>query len=169
MKESKVQVTSKLHEDGAISHKMTFANGQTRLILIRPDHTLAQRFLADGVKKGLLSRINSAKDSDDAVRKVDELEAKWDAGEWALQAEEKEVRVPDLVKAVAAYKNISIEDAKAAVDKLTKAQQAKVRAIPEIATLLATYKADKGSEGDSLLGDALSPGEARRMPHEDAA
>lgn len=159
MKESKVTVASKLHEDGAISHKMTFANGQTRLILIRPDHTLAQRFLADGVKKGLLSRINSAKDSDDAVRKIDELEAKWDKGEWALQAEEKEIKVPDLVRAVAAYKRISVEDAKAAVDKLTKAQQAKVRAIPEVATLLATYKADKGSEGDTLLAGAFAKDE----------
>lgn len=170
MKESKVQVATKLHEDGAVSHKMLFEDGSERLVVIGATHPLRNRFVADGSKKGLLARINSAKDTTDAIRKVDELEKKWDKGEWALQAEEKQVKVPDIVRAVAQFKNISIEDAAVAVSKLNKAQQAKVRAIPEVATILATYKLEAGScEGDAVLASVMRDPEGGTLEGQEAA
>jgi hypothetical protein len=147
-------VESTLHPDGAVSHKVEFANGEKRLVFTKAENPLAQRSRAHGEKAKILAAINSAKDVAGAVTKVDSLDKAWQEGRWSLAPEGTgKPRVGALVQALAALKGASLDDAAAYVGKLSRADQAKLRATPVVAAKILEIEAEERTEG---AGDLLS-------------
>src|SRR5574337_2186740 len=85
----KVEVATKLHEDGGFTHTLTFTNGRKREISFDPGCSLYQQFAAHGAKAKLLASANSADEVDEAVKKVDKLVDGFDEGKWSLLGEGK--------------------------------------------------------------------------------
>lgn len=154
-RQAKVEVATKLHEDGGFTHTLTFTNGQSREVAFAPDHDLYQQFAAHGAKAKLLASANSADEADEAVKKVDKLVDGFDEGKWSLLGEGKSKYSP-LTRALAEVKGVSEEEAEATVKGLSKSQQAKLRATTRIASVIARIKAEEGAaEGDKLLDGLL--------------
>lgn len=157
-RQEKVRIETRHHEDGAVSHHMTFANGQKEVVLVKSNHVLAQRFIALGSRNKLMAVVNSSDDSDKAVEKVRKISTAWDEGKWGLQGEGEE-KGAGLARALAELGGISLDEAKGKVAALSRAQQAKLRGTERIAALLAKYRSEDGDEADALLDGLIGTSE----------
>ena len=155
-KQSKATVETKLNNDGSFEHTITFGNGQTIKYGVGKSHYLTQQFAAAGSKARILQTVNASKDSDDATKKVEALLEAFDDGRWTVlpESDPKEKFSP-LVRAFAELKGVDLEEAQAVISKLSKAEQAKLRATARIATIIARLKGE--GEGDATLDALLSP------------
>lgn len=73
---------STIGEDGTVSGRFDFRNGETRSFTI-PSALLA-RFAAHGMEQKIGDAIAGETDNDDAVLAVDDLLARLNAGEWSV-------------------------------------------------------------------------------------
>jgi len=157
---SKATIDTKFHDDGAVSHKVVFAGGESRTILIKANHALAQHFIAHGSKAKIQAAINSVDDESKAIAKLDELDKGFDAGRWSLQGEGKP-KAGILAQALAALKGSDLDTADAYVKTLSRAEQAKLRANPTVAAKIIEIEAkSRAEESGDLLGSFLGSAES---------
>lgn len=138
---------------------VTLKSGAGATIVIQKSSPLFGRFAAYGIKSRLLAAVNSAKDDEDALRKLADLDAAWDEGRWSVQPEGASTpKAGILVRAMASIGGRSIEDAQVYVTKLTKAQQASLRKVPAVAAkILELEAADRKDSGaENLLADFVA-------------
>lgn len=158
-KQGHATIETKLHEDGAVSHKINFANGESDVVVIKPGHELAQQFIAHGSRAKIQAAINSGDSADGAVKKVAALGKAFDEGRWTMIEGSGKPKGTVLARALAALKGCEIEEAEAFVKGLTKAQQAKVRGTPAVMAKIAELNAAEAAPDESLLGGFLGTDE----------
>jgi len=160
-KATNATIETRLHEDGAVSHHITFPDGTKDMVLIGANHKLAQQFVAHGSRAKLQAAINSASEKEgcSAPEKVAALGTAFDAGRWTLNEGTAKPKVSALTRALAALGNKPVEEAEAYVKSLSKAAQAKLRANPAVAAKILELEAEERTEatGD-LLENFLSDG-----------
>jgi len=151
-KQPKVSIASSIEENGDVFHELTFANGIKRTVQIKHDHALLRRFVENGSKAKLLAAANSAKDTDEAIKKVDAIHAAFKEGKWSLVNENAEPKVGILAQALAALKGCSLEEAQAFVAAKSRAEQAKLRSTPVVASKIVELNV-AAAEGDDADAD----------------
>lgn len=147
-KQAKVTVVSSLEENGDIFHELTFLDGTKRTVQIKHNSPLLHKFVEHGSKAKLLAAANSAKDAGDAVTKVDAIAAAFKEGKWSLINENAEPKVGILAQALAALKGCSLDEAQAFVATKTRAEQAKLRAAPVVASKIVELNAAAATDED---------------------
>jgi hypothetical protein len=166
-RQEKATIRTTLHDDGATSHRVEFANGDSQLFLFPPGHALEQQFKAAGEKAKLQAAINSVDTTEKAIEKCAKLQEAFDNGKWSLQGEGSPGT--GLARAIAEIKGIDLSEAEEIVSGLSKKQQADLRATERVAALLAKYKKQAGeSDGDALLDGILGSDEGGRDAQEAA-
>jgi hypothetical protein len=166
-KHTNATIDTKLHEDGAVSHKITFADGSTDLVVIAANSPLLQQFVAHGSRAKLQAAINSASDKQgcSAPEKVASLGAAFDLGRWTLNEGTAKPKGSALTRALAALKGCPVDEAEAYVKGLSKAAQAKLRGNPAVAAKILELEADARTEAtgdllDGFLSDGVDVQEA---------
>ena len=170
MKQANAAINTTLHPDGAVSHKVTYADGSSDLVLIKADHALAQRFLAHGSRVKLQAAINSAKSREEIPGKVSELDKAFGEGRWTMQEGSSKPKGTATARALAAIKGCDLSEAEAFLKGLSKAEQAKLRAVPAVAAKIIELEAeDRNAGGGDLLGGFLGEGVSASAPAEENA
>ncbi len=153
-------IDTHLHADGAVSHKITFGDGSTDLVLIPSTSPLAQQFLAHGSRAKIQAAVNSANEKFTAAERVAALSKAFEEGRWTMNEVSDRPKGTALVRALAALKGCPVADAEAYVKALSRAEQAKLRAVPAVAAKIIALEAEDRSEaGGDLLDGFLGGGE----------
>ena len=155
-REAKVAVTTKVHDDGAVSAHVEHADGTKQVIIIGRDNALRDQFLAHGLK----AKVQAAAAAGPA--QVDKLEEAFAAGRWTLVEGAGKPKGTALVRALAQLRgDDDIKAAEAFVKGLSRAEQAKLRANPAVAARILEIEAeDKKDSGADALADFLGTGQS---------
>lgn len=153
-KQTNATIDTKLHDDGAVSHKITFPDGSTDLVVIAANSALRQQFVAHGSRAKIQAAVNSASEKVSAAEKVAALSKAFDEGRWTMNEGSDKPKGSALVRALAAIKGCDTAEAEAYVKALSRAEQAKLRANPVVAARIIALEAEDRSEasGDLLAG-----------------
>lgn len=153
-KQTNATIETKLHQDGAVSHKIIFPDGSSDLIVISANDELRQQFVAHGSRAKIQAAVNSATEKVSAAEKVAALAEAFAKGHWTMNEGAAKPKGSSLVRALAALKGSPIEEAEAYVKGLSRAEQAKLRANPLVAAKIITLESEDRSEasGDLLAG-----------------
>lgn len=157
-KQRNADIETRLHDDGAVSHHITFPDGSKDMVLIGANHKLQQQFIAHGSRAKLQAAINSATDEIPAAQKVAALSEAFDAGRWTMNEGTAKPKGSSLVRALAALKGCPVEEAEAYAKGLSKAEQAKLRGTPVVAAkILEIEAAERTASAGDLLSGFLAP------------
>lgn len=157
-KQTNATIDTKLHEDGAVSHKITFPDGSTDLVVIAAASPLRQQFVAHGSRAKIQAAVNSATEKASAQEKVAALSKAFDEGRWTMNEGSDKPKGSSLVRALAAIKGCPVDEAEVYVKGLSRAEQAKLRANPVVAARIIALEADDRSEASGdLLSGFLAP------------
>jgi len=154
---AKATIETRHHEDGAVSHHIELENGDKHMILIQAGHPLTREFIAHGSKTRIQSVLASSKDAAEAGEKLAKLEKSFDEGKWSMIDRSGEGKFTPLTRALAKVSGKPLADASAYIKSLSRADQAKLRAHPDIMTAIAQIEAEERAEvGEGVLGGFLT-------------
>jgi hypothetical protein len=157
-KKQKLVKTSNIAEDGTVSIRLDFVNGETRDFVIAPN--MLTRFAAHGAEQKLGDAIAGETDVGDAVESVDDLITRLNNGEWNIQRAAgsfagTSILIQALVEAsgkdVAAIKEFLANKSQA--EKLALRRSDKLRPIIERLESEKASKSKNAVDTDSLLGE----------------
>lgn len=159
-KQTNATIETKLHDDGAVSHKITFPDGSSDLIVIAAASPLRQQFVAHGSRAKIQAAVNSATEKASAQEKVAALSKAFDEGRWTMNEGSDKPKGSSLVRALAALKGCPVGEAEVYVKGLSRAEQAKLRANPVVAArIIALESEDRSEASGDLLAGFLEPEE----------
>lgn len=164
-KKQKLVKTSTIAEDGLVSTRLDFSNGQVRTFSMRED--MKARFAAHGAEQKLGDAIAGETDVNDAVESVDDLITRLNNGEWTItRAAGAFSGTSILIQALVEKSGKSVEDIRAFLVNKSQAEKLALRRSDQLKPIIERLEADKASKSknavdtDSLLGELGLSGEA---------
>jgi hypothetical protein len=164
-KKQKLVKTSTIHDDGSVSTRLDFANGETRDFTAPA--SLLPRFAAHGIEQKLGDAIAGETDINDAVLSVDDLITRLNNGEWSIQrASGSFAGTSILIQALVEASGKSVDDIKAFLANKSQAEKLALRRSDKLKAIIERLEADKASKSkntvdtDSLLGELGLGGDA---------
>lgn len=157
-KKQKLVKTSTIGEDGTISTRLDFSNGQTRNFTMPP--SLVSRFAAHGAEQKLGDAIAGETDVNDAVESVDDLIARLSNGEWNItRAAGAFSGTSVLIQALIEVSGKTVEDIRSFLANKSQAEKIALRRSDKLRPTIGRLEAEKASKSknavdtDSLLGE----------------
>jgi hypothetical protein len=165
-KKQKLLKTSTIGDDGSVSVRLDFVNGETRNFAMRPDMTA--RFAAHGAEQKLGDAIAGETNIDDAVLAVDDLLGRLNNGEWSItRAAGSFSGTSILIQALVEASGKEVSAIKDFLANKTQAEKLALRRSDKLKPIIERLEADKASKNknavdtDSLLGElGLGGGDA---------
>lgn len=159
---------STIGDDGSISVRLDFVNGETRLFTMKSD--MIARFAAHGAEQKLGDEIAGEKDIDDAVLAMDDLIKRLDEGEWNIKrAAGGFAGTSILIRALVEASGKSIEDVKSFLEGKSQAEKLALRRSDKLRPIVERLEAEKASntkssvDTDSLLDElGLEPAKGKK-------
>lgn len=122
----KMQKTSYQSENGDLTVRLDFINGETRIVKLNP--ALINKYALHGAEQKLGDEIAGESDIDDAILAIDQLVERLDKGEWTQARESGGMSGTSvLVKALVEYNGKPVEVVKAFLKDKTQAQKMALR------------------------------------------
>ncbi len=164
---------STINEDGSISGRFDFRNGETRTFNM--PSALVARFAAHGMEQKLGDSIAGETDVDDAILSFDDLLTRLNNGEWtATRASGGFSGASVLLKALFEVRGADTEEARTKIkswlETKTQAEKLALRRMDAIAPVVQRIEAEKAKtsktnvdtsallgELDSIGGEAVAP------------
>lgn len=150
--------TSTVGDDGSISLRLDFSNGQTRTFNM--PESLRNKFAAHGMEQKLGDSIAGESDVDDAVVSMDDLIARLAAGDWtAARASGGFSGSSVLIRALVEASGKTPEAIKEWLSTKTQAEKLALRRTEKLAPIVQRLEAEKGAKAkttidtDTLLGE----------------
>ena len=157
-KKQKLVKTSTIGEDGSISVRLDFTNGETRNFVM--PSSLIPRFAAHGAEQKLGDAIAGETEVADALLAVDDLIKRLEAGEWNIKREAGAFAGTSiLIQALVEASGKSVEDIKAFLAPKTQAEKLALRRSNQLKPIIERLEAEKATKSknavdtDSLLGE----------------
>lgn len=157
-KKQKLVKTSTIGDDGNVSVRLDFSNGQTRDFTV-PSQLLT-RFAAHGAEQKLGDAIAGETDVNDAVESVDDLIGRLNNGEWNIQrAAGAFSGTSVLIQALVEVSGKSVEDIRGFLANKSQAEKIALRRSDKLRPTIERLEAEKASKSknavdtDSLLGE----------------
>jgi hypothetical protein len=157
-KKQKLVKTSTINDDGTVSLRMDFANGEVRNFTA-PSNLLL-RFAAHGMEQKLGDAIAGESDIGDAVLAVDDLLTRLNNGEWNItRSAGAFAGTSILIQALVEASGKTVEEIKAFLANKTQAEKLALRRSEKLKPIIDRLEADKASKSknavdtDSLLGE----------------
>lgn len=173
----KLAKDSTVNEDGSVSTRLDFRNGETRTFSIAAANPLFARFAAHGIEQKLGDAIAGEPDLDDAVLSVDDLITRLNAGEWNVGRAGGGGGFSGasvLFRALCELKGADTDEAKQKIKDFlgskTQAEKVALRRMDQLAPIVARIEADKAKNAKSsvdtsaLLGELDSIGSEASEP-----
>jgi hypothetical protein len=146
--------SSFITEDGKVSVRLDFVNGETRLFVV-PAEMLPQ-FAAHGAEQKLGDEIAGVSDVDDAVLAIDELCDRLTKGEWSAKREASGLAGTSiLLRAIVAVTGKPIDKIKEYLKGKTAAEKMALRASPRYSGKIAELEAAKAEKAAKVDVAAL--------------
>jgi len=163
--------TSKVNEDGGITLRLDFVNGETRSFDL--NSALMNQFAAHGAESKYGDETAGVKDVDDMILAVDELHERLSKGEWGVKREASALTGASiLAKALVEHTGKPVEVIKAFLAAKTPAQKLALRGAPGISAIISRIEAEKNKgskkvkvDTAALLGELETPAEAEASAH----
>lgn len=157
-KKQKLVKTSTIADDGSVSVRLDFSNGETRNFAI--PQNMMSRFAAHGAEQKLGDAIAGETDINDAVLSVDDLLTRLNNGEWTItRASGQFAGTSILIQALVEASGKTVEDIKGFLSNKTQAEKLALRRSEKLKPIIERLEADKASKSknavdtDSLLGE----------------
>lgn len=150
----KLSKESFVADNGTVSVRLDFVNGQTRTFTI-PD-SLFSKFAAHGAEQKLGDATAGLQDIDDAVLAVDELMEQLAKGDWTQAREGNGMAGTSvLARALAELKGLPIEKVKEFLKTKSQAEKTALRANAALKPIIERIEAEKAAKGSKVDTDAL--------------
>lgn len=166
-KKQKLVKTSTIGDDGSISVRLDFSNGETRNFVMRPD--MVSRFAAHGAEQKLGDAIAGESNIDDAVIAVDDLISRLDNGEWTITRQAGSFAGTSiLIKALMEASGKSVDEIKGFLANKSQAEKLALRRSEKLRPIVERLEAEKAStsknqvDTDSLLGELGLSGSSKK-------
>lgn len=131
------------NENGTLSLRLDFRNGESRTVQLNPD--LMEDFALHGAAQKYGDATAGLTDLEDMVMAVDDMEARLSEGNWnaGRRAGESLAGASVLVRALVEVYKQPVEAVKARVSGFSQAQKLAMRAMPQLADVIARIEAEK--------------------------
>lgn len=174
-KKQKLVKDSTIGDDGSVSVRLDFVNGETRNFSMRSD--MLSRFAAHGAEQKLGDAIAGETDIADAVLAVDDLLARLNAGEWNItRAAGAFAGTSILIQALVEASGKEVAEIKEFLANKSQAEKLALRRSAKIKPIVERLESEKASKSktsvdtDSLLGElGLAGGSGRKAKEAEAA
>lgn len=157
-KKQKLVKTSNIADDGTVSLRLDFNNGETRNFTV-PTGMIA-RFAAHGAEQKLGDAIAGETDINDAVLAVDDLIGRLNNGEWTITRQAGAFAGTSvLIQALVEASGKSVEEIKTFLSGKSQAEKFALRRSEKLRPIIEKIEAEKASktkstvDTDSLLGE----------------
>jgi len=157
-KKQKLLKTSTIGEDGSISLRLDFVNGETRTFNM--PMSMLSRFAAHGAEQKLGDATAGENDIADAVIAVDDLIKRLEAGEWSAKREAGAFAGTSiLIQALVEASGKAVDDIKAFLANKTQGEKVALRRSEKLRPIIERLESEKASKSknavdtDSLLGE----------------
>lgn len=157
-KKQKLVKTSTIAEDGSVSVRLDFSNGQTRDFAVLSEMTA--RFAAHGAEQKLGDAIAGETDVNDAVESVDDLLKRLNAGEWTItRSAGAFAGTSILIQALVEASGKDVAAIRAFLENKTQSEKLALRRSDKLKPIIERLESDKASKNknavdtDSLLGE----------------
>ena len=153
----KMLKTPLFNEDGTVTVRLDFVNGESRYHTPHPD--LIKNFIAHGIEQKLGDEISGVDDIEDCILAIDALLERLEQGTWGIKRESNGVAgVSVLAKALVEVSGKPIAVIKEFLMKRTHGEKMALRADPAIKAVLERLEADKVSKKNNVDTAALLNG-----------
>ena len=158
-KKQKLVKTSSIADNGDVSLRLDFNNGETRNIEIPVGSPLYSRFVAHGAEQKLGDAIAGENDINDAVLAVEDLIGRLNAGEWTITRQAGSFSGTSvLIRALVEVSGKTLDEVKAFLANKTQAEKLALRRSEKLKPTIERLEAEKATKGtpvdtDSLLGE----------------
>lgn len=166
-KKQKLVKTSTIADNGDVSLRLDFANGEFRTIDIPTSSPLYSRFAAHGAEQKLGDAIAGETDINDAVIAVEDLIGRLNNGEWTIARQAGAFSGTSvLIRALVEVSGKTVEDIKGFLSNKSQAEKLALRRSDRLRPVIERLEAEKASNSknavdtDSLLGELGLGGEA---------
>ena len=150
----RLQKETIVSDDGKVSVRLDFRNGQTRLFHVPDD--LLHRFAGHGAEQKLGDATAGLEDIDDAVLAVDELIDQLYNGDWGAKRESSGMAGTSvLVRALVESTGQPVEKIKAFLAPKSQAEKIALRNNPRIKPIIERIEAEKAAKGKSVDTSAM--------------
>ncbi len=157
-KKQKLVKTSTIGDDGAVSVRLDFVNGQVRNFAMPAE--LVARFAAHGAEQKLGDAIAGETEIGDAVESVDDLLTRLNNGEWTItRSAGAFAGTSILIQALVEVSGKSVEDIRAFLANKSQAEKLALRRSDKLKPTIERLEAAKASKStnavdtDALLGE----------------
>ena len=159
-KKQKLAKSDTIADNGDVSVRLDFVNGQTRLFTVAAASQLFARFAAHGASQKLGDAIAGETDLDDAVLAVDDLIARLTAGEWTVRREAGSMAGTSvLIRALMEASGKELAEVKAFLENKTQADKLALRKSAKIKPIIERIEAEKASNSKSTVDTEALLGE----------
>lgn len=150
----KMQKESFVSEDGSISLRVDFRNGETREFPLNP--ALYTKFAAHGAEQKYGDECAGLEDVEDMVIAMDELHSRLQNGEWTVRREGSGIAgTSTLLRALVEHTGKTVDQIKAFLSNKTQAEKMALRANPKIKPIVDRIEAEKASKAAKVDTSAL--------------
>ena len=138
----KMLKTSTIHEDGSITVRLDFSNGEFRIFKPRAD--MLPRFAAHGAEQKLGDEIAGLDDLDDCILAIDELVGRLTEGNWGITRDSNGMAGTSvLARALSEHSKKDISEVKAFLAGKSQAQKVALRTLPALVPIIARLESEK--------------------------
>lgn len=150
--------SSTINDDGKVTIRMDFRNGEVRTFLI-PDELLLQ-FAAHGAEQKLGDEVAGLQDMDDMVLAIDTLTDRLAKGEWAVKREVSGLAGASvLAKALVEHTGKPADVIRSFLAGKTQAEKVALRNNPAISPIIARLEAGKKKKEKTVVDTEALLGE----------
>lgn len=168
-KKQKLVKTSTIADDGTVSVRLDFENGEVRNFTMRSD--MVSRFAAHGAEQKLGDAIAGETEIGDAVLAVDDLLSRLNAGEWNItRAAGAFAGTSVLIQALVEASGKDVAEIKAFLENKSQAEKLALRRSAKIKPIVERIESEKASKSktavdtDSLLGELGLTAKKAKVP-----
>ena len=149
-KKQKLLKTSTIGDDGSVSVRLDFVNGEVRNFAI--PSTLMARFAAHGAEQKLGDAIAGESEVADAILSVDALIERLSAGEWAMRREAGAFTGTSvLIQALVERSGKTVEEIKAFLAPKTAQEKTAIRRSEQLRPIIDRIEAAKASKSKTAV------------------
>ena len=146
----KMLKTSHISEDGSVTVRLDFSNGEFRIFKPRVD--MRSRFIAHGAEQKLGDEIAGLDDLDDCILAIDELIGRLTEGNWGIQRDSNGMAGTSvLARALVEHSKKGIAEIKAFLTGKTHAQKTALRDLPALVPIIARLESEKVRKAKAVV------------------
>lgn len=141
-------------DDGTISVRLDFRNGQTRTMVLQ--EALMKKYAAHGAEQKLGDETAGVDDVEDMILAIDDLIERLDKGEWTSRAEGSGIAGTSiLLRALVEFTGKPIETIKAYLKTKSQKEKVALRNNKDVKPIIDRLEAEKASKGAQVDTGAL--------------